>query len=49
MDGAQAAGLRGILVQTGKFRAGDEATIIPPPYKVCKSFVEAVDAIIDEI
>ncbi|XP_018365672.1 PREDICTED: haloacid dehalogenase-like hydrolase domain-containing protein 2 isoform X2 [Trachymyrmex cornetzi] len=29
--GAQAAGIRGILVQTGKYRTGDENTIIPGP------------------
>ncbi|GAB1861682.1 Haloacid dehalogenase-like hydrolase domain-containing protein 2 [Camponotus japonicus] len=47
--GAQAAGIRGILVQTGKYRTGDEKTITPEPTKVCSSFVEAVEGILDEI
>ncbi|KYN17925.1 PREDICTED: haloacid dehalogenase-like hydrolase domain-containing protein 2 isoform X3 [Trachymyrmex cornetzi] len=46
--GAQAAGIRGILVQTGKYRTGDENTIIPGPTRVCASFVEAVDSILSE-
>ncbi|XP_014475114.1 PREDICTED: haloacid dehalogenase-like hydrolase domain-containing protein 2 [Dinoponera quadriceps] len=45
--GAQAAGIRGILVQTGKYRTGDENTIIPGPAKVCASFVQAVENILD--
>lgn len=44
--GAQNAGIRGILVQTGKYRVGDETTITPAPAKVCPSFVEAVEQII---
>ncbi|XP_043272966.1 haloacid dehalogenase-like hydrolase domain-containing protein 2 [Venturia canescens] len=47
--GSQAAGLRGILVKTGKYREGDENTISPRPYKTCESFVEAIDSIIEEI
>lgn len=46
--GAQAAGIRGILVQTGKYRVGDENTIIPGPTKVCTSFVQAVESILDK-
>ncbi|KYM99819.1 PREDICTED: haloacid dehalogenase-like hydrolase domain-containing protein 2 [Cyphomyrmex costatus] len=46
--GAQAAGIRGILVQTGKYRTGDESTITPGPAKVCASFVEAVDSILSK-
>ncbi|KYQ52528.1 Haloacid dehalogenase-like hydrolase domain-containing protein 2 [Trachymyrmex zeteki] len=46
--GAQAAGIRGILVQTGKYRTGDENTITPEPARVCASFVEAVDSILSE-
>lgn len=45
--GAMAVGMRGILVQTGKYRPGDENTITPSPTKVCKSFVEAVDEILN--
>lgn len=45
--GAQAAGIRGILVQTGKYRAGDENTITPGPVEVCASFVQAVESILD--
>lgn len=44
--GAQAIGIRGILVQTGKYRDGDENTITPLPTKVCSSFVQAVEYII---
>ncbi|KMQ95126.1 haloacid dehalogenase-like hydrolase domain-containing protein 2-like protein [Lasius niger] len=47
--GAQAAGIRGILVQTGKYRTGDEKTITPGPTKVCNSFVQAVESILDGI
>lgn len=47
--GAQAAGIKGILVQTGKYRAGDENTITPGPTKVCASFVEAIESILGEI
>jgi len=45
--GAQAVGIRGILVQTGKYRTGDEHTINPKPIKVCASFAEAVESILD--
>ncbi|XP_046746324.1 haloacid dehalogenase-like hydrolase domain-containing protein 2 [Diprion similis] len=47
--GAQAVGIRGILVQTGKYREEDENKISPAPYKVCSSFVEAVEAVIQEM
>ncbi|XP_051168318.1 haloacid dehalogenase-like hydrolase domain-containing protein 2 [Leptopilina boulardi] len=47
--GAQSVGIKGILVQTGKYRPGDENTITPPPTKVCKSFVEAVDVILKNL
>uniref|UniRef100_A0A0B7BQ79 Haloacid dehalogenase-like hydrolase domain-containing protein 2 n=2 Tax=Arion vulgaris TaxID=1028688 RepID=A0A0B7BQ79_9EUPU len=43
--GAQAAGMRGILVQTGKYRDGDELKINPPPFKVVTNFSHAVDII----
>ncbi|XP_043792220.1 haloacid dehalogenase-like hydrolase domain-containing protein 2 isoform X2 [Apis laboriosa] len=44
--GAQTIGIRGILVQTGKYRNGDENTITPLPTKVCSSFVQAVEYIL---
>ncbi|XP_014230124.1 haloacid dehalogenase-like hydrolase domain-containing protein 2 [Trichogramma pretiosum] len=44
--GAQAAGIKGFLVKTGKYRVGDENTIDPVPAKVCNSFVDAVDMIL---
>ncbi|XP_076163810.1 haloacid dehalogenase-like hydrolase domain-containing protein 2 isoform X1 [Ptiloglossa arizonensis] len=44
--GAQAIGIRGLLVQTGKYQEGDENTITPSPTKVCSSFVEAVEYIL---
>ncbi|KAL0100308.1 hypothetical protein PUN28_019580 [Cardiocondyla obscurior] len=47
--GAQAAGIKGILVQTGKYRTGDECIITPKPAKVCASFVEAVESILSEM
>ncbi|XP_063987804.1 haloacid dehalogenase-like hydrolase domain-containing protein 2 [Diachasmimorpha longicaudata] len=46
--GAQAAGIRGFLVQTGKYRPGDETSISPPPSKVVPSFVEAVNEVLKE-
>ncbi|XP_033224560.1 haloacid dehalogenase-like hydrolase domain-containing protein 2 [Belonocnema kinseyi] len=47
--GAQAVGIKGFLVQTGKYRVGDENTITPPPAKVCESFVEAVEIILGDL
>ena len=44
--GAQAAGIKGFLVKTGKYRVGDENTINPLPSNVCQSFVDAVDIIL---
>ncbi|KAK9891387.1 hypothetical protein WA026_014628 [Henosepilachna vigintioctopunctata] len=49
VQGAQNAGIRGFLVQTGKYRPGDEMKISPPPSKVFPSIVEAVDFILEEI
>lgn len=46
VGGAQAAGLRGLLVQTGKYRAGDEATIDPPPAATVPDFAAAVQWIL---
>ena len=47
--GAQEIGVKGFLVQTGKYRHGDEHTITPPPAKVCASFVQAVEAVLKEM
>lgn len=46
--GAQAVGIKGFLVKTGKYREGDEKTINPTPTKVCDSFTQAVDLILKE-
>ncbi|XP_049798008.1 haloacid dehalogenase-like hydrolase domain-containing protein 2 isoform X1 [Schistocerca nitens] len=48
IDGAQQVGIRGYLVQTGKYRPGDETTINPPPHSVVPSFAEAVEKILAE-
>ena len=40
--GAMACGIAGILVRTGKYRAGDENLIDPPPTAVVADFAEAV-------
>lgn len=37
VQGAQAAGLRAVLVRTGKYRPGDERAITPPPDAVVES------------
>jgi HAD superfamily hydrolase (TIGR01458 family) len=44
--GAMAAGLKGLLVRTGKYRSGDEAKIAPPPNVVLADLSEAVDWIL---
>lgn len=41
--GAMAAGLAGILVQTGKYEEGAEDTIDPPPTNVCSDLAAATD------
>ncbi|XP_031781490.1 haloacid dehalogenase-like hydrolase domain-containing protein 2 [Nasonia vitripennis] len=46
--GAQAVGIKGFLVKTGKYREGDEKTINPTPTNVCDSFTQAVDLILKE-
>ncbi|XP_034564965.1 haloacid dehalogenase-like hydrolase domain-containing protein 2 [Notolabrus celidotus] len=46
VGGAQAIGMIGILVRTGKYREGDENTINPPPHLTCDSFPEAVEHIL---
>ena len=42
VGGAMAAGLRGVLVRTGKYRAGDEARLPQPPTAVTDNLREAV-------
>jgi len=46
--GAQAAGMAGCLVKTGKYREGDENKIDPPPIMVADNFAEAVQRILAE-
>ncbi|XP_059159275.1 haloacid dehalogenase-like hydrolase domain-containing protein 2 isoform X2 [Physella acuta] len=45
IQGAQTVGMVGILVKTGKYRAGDESKINPAPYRVADNFSQAVDYI----
>lgn len=45
--GAQAAGMRGVLVRTGKYRAGDETRYSPPPDAVAEDIAGAVTWILD--
>lgn len=49
IDGAQNAGMLGILVRTGKYREGDEDKISPPPYLTCDSFPDAVEHIMKNL
>ncbi|KAK5639879.1 hypothetical protein RI129_010690 [Pyrocoelia pectoralis] len=49
IGGAMKIGMRGFLVQTGKYRIGDEDKISPSPSAVFPSFVEAVDFILKEL
>uniref|UniRef100_A0A0A9XFX4 Haloacid dehalogenase-like hydrolase domain-containing protein 2 n=1 Tax=Lygus hesperus TaxID=30085 RepID=A0A0A9XFX4_LYGHE len=48
IDGAQILGLKGCLVQTGKYRSGDEMKISPPPDHVSADFSHAVDRILSQ-
>ena len=48
VGGALAAGLAGILVRTGKYKAGDEAKIKPGPAAVFDDLAKAVDWILAE-
>lgn len=43
VGGALAAGLKGVLVRTGKYRPGDEAALDPPPTHVADDLAAAVD------
>ncbi|XP_064595567.1 haloacid dehalogenase-like hydrolase domain-containing protein 2 [Liolophura sinensis] len=47
IEGAQKIGIRGILVQTGKYREGDESKIKDKPYCTCANFSKAVDFILE--
>ncbi|KAK6618556.1 Haloacid dehalogenase-like hydrolase domain-containing protein 2 [Polyplax serrata] len=49
VGGAQNLGMKGFLVKTGKYRAGDEGKISPPPYAVCDNFHAAVQKILTMI
>lgn len=46
VGGAQAAGIRGLLVRSGKYRAGDEGRIAPPPAAVVPDLAAAADWIL---
>ncbi|HSS66100.1 MAG TPA: HAD hydrolase-like protein, partial [Gammaproteobacteria bacterium] len=47
VDGALAAGIKGILVRTGKYQPGDEAKITRPGAEVLADINAAVDWILD--
>lgn len=49
VGGAMAAGLHGLLVQTGKYKDGDEARIEPPPTAVARNLAEAVAWIVERL
>ncbi len=46
VGGAMAAGLRGVLVRTGKYRAGDEARLQRPPTAVTENLRHAVERLL---
>ncbi|MCC0003606.1 MAG: TIGR01458 family HAD-type hydrolase [Methylobacteriaceae bacterium] len=46
VGGAMAAGLAGVLVRTGKYRAGHETALAMPPTLVADDLTAAVDAIL---
>ena len=46
VGGAIAAGLRGVLVRTGKYRAGDETRLKPPPTATAEDLQDAVDLLL---
>ena len=48
VGGAIAAGIRGILVQTGKYHAGDEALLTEPPSYVARTLDDAVRWILQQ-
>lgn len=47
VGGAMAAGLMGILVQTGKYRPGQEAHLLEPPTLVAQNLKAAVDLLLN--
>ena len=46
VGGAQAMGLKGLLVRSGKYRSGDERAIEPPPAALVADLAEAADWIL---
>ena len=46
VEGAQASGMKGILVRTGKYMDGDETAISPAPFKTVDDLEAAVDLIV---
>jgi len=46
VGGAMAAGLRGVLVRTGKYRAGDEMRLKKPPTAMAENLKDAVDLLL---
>ncbi len=48
VGGAQACGLHGILVRTGKYRPEDESDRTVTPDVICDDFVAAVESILDK-
>ncbi len=46
IGGALAAGLKGVLVRTGKYQRGDEDALDPPPTHVANDLAAAVDWIL---
>lgn len=46
VGGAMAAGLMGVLVRTGKYRAGQETSLAAPPTAVAENLREAVDMLL---
>ncbi|RZF34538.1 hypothetical protein LSTR_LSTR013252 [Laodelphax striatellus] len=49
INGAQNIGMHGYLVQTGKYRPGDEDKISPKPFKTVPNFAAAVEDIIKQM
>lgn len=47
--GALNAGIKGILVKTGKYKTGDETKIKPKPTAVVPNFPEAVETILSQM
>lgn len=49
INGAMAAGIKGYLVRTGKYREDDENKMDQSPARVVDTFSDAVDSIIKDI